>query len=207
VDFFSLPCKIRDDIYNRVLVIPYQLHLFQDTTSRVETFAPERPREWLALLYTNRQMRREASAILYKVNIFDLMDTTQQPFDLLKDFLNQVGPVNAGSLSHVCISLPVIEGQPGNFQLREDGSQNLKLLQKQCTGLATLEFHIYSSRSSTFPKADQGDFKFVQKMLKYLELQLKVIPSLEKVIIRIYDRTLPSPVIDIMKGFGWIVLR
>jgi hypothetical protein len=43
-NIFGLPRKIRNDIYERVFYVPHPLYLFQDTGSRVETFAPERPR-------------------------------------------------------------------------------------------------------------------------------------------------------------------
>jgi hypothetical protein len=35
---------LRNDIYEGVLYVPHLLYLFQDTGSRVETFAPEGPR-------------------------------------------------------------------------------------------------------------------------------------------------------------------
>jgi len=89
---FSLPDHIRDDIYRRVLVVPHSLFLFQDTGSRViQTFAPEKPSRWLALLYTNRQIHDEATAVLYGFNDFTFMDTTQHQGSLLESFFDCIG--------------------------------------------------------------------------------------------------------------------
>jgi hypothetical protein len=77
-NFLGLPKGIRNDIYEKVLAVLHPLYLFQEPKSRVETFAPEKPSRWLALLLTNRQICREASVILYRVTHFHLVDTTQQ---------------------------------------------------------------------------------------------------------------------------------
>jgi hypothetical protein len=76
--FFSLPREVRDDIYQRVLLVTHPLHFFQQTGSEVvEMFVPERPVRWLALLYTNREVREDASAVLYGLNHYTFMDTTR----------------------------------------------------------------------------------------------------------------------------------
>lgn len=135
ISIFSLPGKIRRNIYARVLVVAHPLFLLQDTGSQVvETFAPEKPFRWLALLRTNRQVHDEASAVLYGLNHFTFMDTTQHQGDLLQSFLNCIGTVNAGRLAHIGINFPVVEtaeGQPGKVMLRDDDLYSLKLLQEK----------------------------------------------------------------------------
>ena len=119
-DFFGLPRDIRNRIYKIVLIVAHPVYLFQDAGSRVETFAPDRPFQWLSLLYTNRQIHSEATPVLYGVNEFSLVDTTPQQFGLLKSFLDCIGSVNAGLLSHLCINFPVVEsrdGLPGKAKL------------------------------------------------------------------------------------------
>ncbi len=52
--FFDLPRHVRDHIYRNVLVVAHPLYLFKDPRSpKVELFAPQKRREWLALLFTN----------------------------------------------------------------------------------------------------------------------------------------------------------
>ena len=214
ITFFSLPREIRNKIYKRVLIVAHPVFLFQDAGSRVETFAPERPFRWLSLLYTNRQMHSEAIKVLYGMNNFGLLDTTPQQLGLLQTFLNYIGSVNAGLLSHLCINFPVaesIEGQPGKVKLRDDSLQSLKLLREKCTNLTTLETLIHSKNSKGLIKTDQDNSQFIQNGLSHIDAQLKAIPSLNRVIVRNYNGTYdgtPTPsVIELMQGLGWVVLR
>lgn len=201
MNFLNLPSKARNEIYKRMLVVAHPLYLFQDMDSRVEIFAPDRPRRWLTLLHTNRQVSREASAVLYGMNNFTLLDETR----LLQNFLNSIGAVNASSLSHLSISFPVIDGRPGIFSLREDSLQSLKLLQERCTNLKTLETFISSKNSSGLTKVDQESSQFTREALSQFDRQLKAIPSLEKVVVRVFNGV-PTSVMESMTDFGWIVL-
>ena len=100
MSLLSLPRNIRDDIFKRVLVVRHPLYLFQDKYSAVvETFGPEIPVRWLALLYTNRQVHDEASAVLYGLNRFTLVDTTRQQVRLLQSFLNCIGSERRSTVS------------------------------------------------------------------------------------------------------------
>lgn len=109
VNLLGLPTRVLKRIYRRVLWVPHPLYLFQEPGSRVESFAPDRPKQWLALPYANRQICREAATVLYETNRFHLVDVTEQQVSLLRSFLGCIGPVNAASLSYLCINFPVIE--------------------------------------------------------------------------------------------------
>ncbi|KAH8589050.1 hypothetical protein B0O99DRAFT_655664 [Bisporella sp. PMI_857] len=105
--FFRLPGDIRNNIYRRALVAAHPLYLFQDTGSQVvEAFAPDRPLRWLALLYTNRQIHGEASAVLYGVNYFTFLDTTQHQCGHIRSFLNCIG---LKLLQEKCANLTTLE--------------------------------------------------------------------------------------------------
>src|SRR6187399_3023064 len=105
--FSHLSRELRDRIYQRVLYVAHPLYLFtQGGSNQVELFAPERPVRWLALLYTNRQVHTEASATLYRSHKFVMVDTTHNQANLLQFFLNKIGSVNAGHLTHICINFP-----------------------------------------------------------------------------------------------------
>lgn len=207
--FSDLPGRIRHDIYKRVLVVAHPIYLFQDKGSRIETFAPEIPIRWLALLYSNRQIYDEARAVLYGLNRFVLVDMTPQQVDLLQSFLSCIRSVNANLLSHLCINFPVaehMEDQPGEIQIREDSIQSLKLLRERCTNLTTLETFIHSKNSSFLIEADEDNSQFVRKALQQIDAQLKTVSSLKKIIIRVYVPNLTPSVIGLMEGFGWVVL-
>lgn len=56
VNFFDLPDWVRHKIYDLVLSVLHPLHLFQEPGSSVQSFVPDKPLQWLALLHTNRQI-------------------------------------------------------------------------------------------------------------------------------------------------------
>ena len=208
--FFSIPRAIRNNIYERVLIVAHPVFHFQDAGSRVETFAPDRPFRWLSLLYTNRQMHNEAIPVLYGMNNFSLVDSTPKQVGLVQTFFDCIGSVNAGLLSHLCINFPVaesIEGQPGNVKVRDDSLQTLKLLRGKSTNLTTLETFIYGRTSMGLTETDQDNSQFTQDGLSQINAQLKAIPSLNRVIVRILGETLTLPVIESMQGLGWVILR
>lgn len=211
MSFFSASREVRDRIYKMVLIIPHPVFLFQDTGSRVETFAPDRPHQWLSLLYTNRQMHNEATLVLYGMNSFSLVDTTRQQIGLLQAFVDCIGSVNAESLSYLYINFPVAEvigDPPGKVKLRDDSLQSLKLLQEKCTNLKTLDLCIHNKNSKVLIQTDQGNSRSMQDTLSQIDVQLKTILSLNEIIVRVRDATpIPTLVIEAMQELGWVVLR
>jgi len=206
VNFVDLPESVRNQIYTSVLVVLHPLYLFQGPGTRVETFAPDRPKQWLALLYTNRQISREASAALYRVNHFHLVDDTKQQFDLLRSFLDCIGSRNAASLLHICINFPIVEsadGQPGKVKLKDDSLQCFKLLHDKCTNLSTLETVVHHKNSSVFRKTDE----FLREALRPIDAQFKTLPSLKRIIIQVvvHDGVPTTSAKNFMQELGWIV--
>ncbi|KAF7877701.1 hypothetical protein EAF04_001372 [Stromatinia cepivora] len=209
--FLSLPRKVRDDIYQRLLIVAHPLYLFQEKGAEaVEMFAPDRPVRWLALLYTNRQIHEEACAVLYQLNNFTFMNTTQHQANLLQSFLTCIGSINASQLSHICINFPVAENvkdQPGKLILREDDLRSLKLLQEKCTKLTTLEALVYSYNPIGLAKAsqDSDDLRLIQEVFSQVNRQFNAIPSLKKIIVRFYNGSPTHEVKELMQQLQWIV--
>ncbi|KAF2416554.1 hypothetical protein EJ08DRAFT_99122 [Tothia fuscella] len=207
VDFLNLPEVARNKVYSNVLLIPHPLYIFQDNGSKLESFAPDKPTRWLAILYTNRQISHEASAALYAVNCFHLVDITQQQFVLLHDFLNCIGSAHAAVLSHLCINFPVVEGvdgQRGKAKIRDDSLESLKLLRERCTGLSTLETLVHNKNCSLFKEDDD----FIRGVLPEIDAQFRTIPSLKKIMVRIevFDGVPSTSARDLMQELGWVVL-
>jgi hypothetical protein len=205
--FHALPKGIRNDIYKKVLSLSHPIYLFQEPGSRVESFVPEKPARWLALLYTNRQIYHEASASLYRTNQFYLVDTTQQQSDLLISFLDCVGPVHASSLSYLCINFPVVErteGQSGQVKLKDDSLQTLGLLRDKCSNLSTLETLVHHKNDIVFRKEDDT----LQEVVSSIDAQLKTIPSLQKIIVRfaVRDRVPSTLAKEHMQRLGWVIV-
>lgn len=189
-----------------MLAVGHPIYLFQDFGPRVETFAPDKPKRWLALLYTNRQIHDEAKAVLYGENCFCLMDKPQQQDALLRSFLDCIGPHNAESISRLCISFPVVEktpDQPEAVRIRQDSLQSLNLVREKCTNLTTLEMQV-SNENSRFLGGDNA--QFAQEALLRIDAQVAAISSVGRTVIRLYAKDVPPPVVDIMQGLGWVVL-
>lgn len=211
VSFLSLPIETRNNVYKRVLAMPHPLYLFQDVGGPVETFAPDKPYRWSALLYTNQQISNEAKAFLYGTNNFVLqeVETIQQQGTLLKSFLNCIGPVNAGLLSHLCINFPAtekVEGQSGEIRIREDGLQGLQLLQNECTNLKTLEILIYERHANDLIKEDQNNTNFAREVLSEIQAHLRTITPLNKIIVRVCSGNPAPSVREFLQELGWVVL-
>ncbi|PLB55501.1 hypothetical protein P170DRAFT_470915 [Aspergillus steynii IBT 23096] len=209
--FLRLPVETRKNIYKRVLAIPHPLFLFQGPQGPVETFAPQKPRGWLALLYTNRQISDEASAILYGMNQFTLeeMETQSHRAGLLESFLRCIGPGNAASLFHLCINFPALEQMTDTLEgikLREDGQQSLELLQKQCVGLKTLEIVLFSQNAEFCSQDDQENIRSLRDVLLGMDMHFRSIASLNKIVLRVCSEPPAPPLKEFAQELGWVVL-
>ena len=205
IKFFDLPRKARNEIYKRLLTVPHPLYFFQDPGGPVQTFAPDRPHQWLALLLVNRQMTSEVSAVLYGRNKFVLMDTTRYQDGLLQAFLERIGSINATFLTHLGIKFPAFDVQQQGFNA-EDNLQKLQLIREKCTSLRTLEAHVYSEDSKCLTESKREDIQLTRDILCQFEQQLQSIPSLIKTIIRVYAGRPTPTMMEFMQRFGWEVL-
>lgn len=141
------------------------------------------------------------------MNHFELVDITKLQIGVLRSFLDCIGPLNAASLSHLCINFPTvvsIDKEPGKVKLRDDSLQSLKLLQDRCTNLSTLETVVHYKNSSLFTRTDQ----FLQEAFSHIDAQLKAIQPLRRIIVRVETQSgLPtSSAKDMMQRLGWVVL-
>jgi hypothetical protein len=205
-NILGLPRKIRARIYQTVLYVPHPLYLFQDTGSKVETFAPERPHRWLALLQVNRQIHEEAAEVLFGMNNFTLLDERRPQDLLLKAFLTCIGPVNSASLTHLSMDFPTLEGPLGEVKLKDDSLQRLKLFQRHCTNLTTLETSFSVKHVRDLDRVAGGSPQLVNEALSQINSQLQTIVSLKTIIVRITGPQ-PAPLtLDCMRSLGWTIM-
>ncbi|KAJ5804777.1 uncharacterized protein N7518_001080 [Penicillium psychrosexuale] len=196
VGFLSLPVEVRNEVYKYVLTVPDTIYLFQDPGGPVQSFEPQKPYRWLALLYINRQIYDEAKVVLYGTNHFTLqeVETMQSEGGLLKSFLNCIGPTKR------------VEGQSGEVRLREDSLQSFQLLQKEFTHLKTLETIAYSRNSRSLLQGNLDDTKPAQEVFLEIDAQLKGIVSLKKFTIRVYSGSPDTWAREFLQKLGWVVL-
>ncbi|CAI6336992.1 unnamed protein product [Periconia digitata] len=205
-NFLSLPEKIRKEIFRRVLSILHPLFIFQDPGCPVEMFAPDRPPHWLAITYVNREISCEASSVLYEINHFHLLDMTQQQSNILQSFFNCIGARNVAFLSHLDISFPVgeaMDSQPGTFRFGSDSFQSLKLLQRHCNNLSTLEVFIHNKNIGFFENPEG----VIHEALSVIAAEFRAISSLQNVVVRVIPHEgIPAPAKDLMRKFGWAIV-
>ncbi|KAK6596037.1 hypothetical protein H4I95_09953 [Botrytis cinerea] len=212
IGFFDLSAKTCDDIYQRVLIVPHGIYLFQVYDDANKTVIPGRPIIWLKLLYINRKMREEASIVLYGRNRFVFMDTIGSQTKLLQSFLQSIGPVNASLMSRICISLPIVKSvkdEPEKYALCEDDVDSLMLLQ-QFTNLTTLETLLYSFNPICTNEAnhDAHHSQFIQGVCSHIDTQLRItIPTLRKIINMFYDMVPKNEMVELMRRFRWMICQ
>ncbi|KAJ5094219.1 hypothetical protein N7456_010080 [Penicillium angulare] len=197
IDFFSLPREVRQIIYERVLSVPFVLHIFQDPGCSVELFAPRKPYAWLSLLYVNRLVSEEARSAFYGTNWVTFMEVEkiQPPGTLLKSFLKTIGPVNGSFLSRIAINFPateIIEGYPEIIEIRKETLQSLRLLQKGFVGLKTIELLIFNRTTRRLVEEDQIIHASARNALLKINVELRAIPSLNTIAVR-YTSGSPGP--------------
>lgn len=202
----SLSRALRDKIYRQVLVVAHPIYLFQESESQpVETFAPDRPSRWLAVMYTNRQVHDEASALFYGSNLFSFVETTPYQVGLIQCFLNGIGSENASLLSRLCINFPSAERTQEKMVLTEDGARTLALLQEKCTSLRTLEILVYGKSYAIMIAEGCNESQALRNVLSQIDMRLKSITSLTRVTVRFCEGA-PSPTVtSLMQDLGWEV--
>jgi hypothetical protein len=206
---FKLPIEIRYNIYGLVLSLSQPLYVFQQSNSRVETFAPSKPFRWLALLSTNRQIHDEGSVALYGTHNFIFVDTTHCQLHIISSFLDGIGTINASLVSHLCINFPfadVVSGQASEAKFKEDGLRTLRILREKCTSLNTLELFVHSENARGLSTSSGGRWDFIKDAILQIDAQLNAMASLNNVIIRSYCGSLVPSVAAIIQGLGWVIL-
>jgi hypothetical protein len=204
IGFFHLPIKLRNHIYKELLTLPQQLILFQDPGCPVESFAPKKPPQWLALLYTHPQISRESNAILYSTNRFALKEGSKCQGNLLQSFLDCIRSVNASFLSQLQMDFPAIkqkDGQSSEIRLREDGLRTLRLLQEKCTNLKALETLVYGSNGGLIA-VQETDPQLLRDVLQNINAHFQAIRSLRRIIVQVCSGSPAPPTIDFMQQLG-----
>lgn len=158
--FNTLPQELRGKIYAKLLTLLYAFSISKSLYSggllRCEPM-PKRTR-WLALLLTSNKMTQETLKMFYPRRCFDLrLDPTEQ-FDILRSFLERIGPVSIASISHLRINFPV-EDRSGEKRTGLDSLQSLQLLCEKYIGLSELENVSYSDTLSIFIERKSGEEK------------------------------------------------
>ncbi|KAJ5718311.1 hypothetical protein N7488_003957 [Penicillium malachiteum] len=167
-----------------------------DIRGPVEVFATEKPYTWLTLTQVNRQISLDARKVIYGAHKF-MLEATETPKssgDLVRSFLNSIGPVNASFTSEKGLE---------TIGLSEGSTQMLKLLQTQCTNLKTLELLVFEQASSKLLEETQIRTSSVQEIFIEINAFLKDISSLNRIRVK-PSNGLPSRIAkEFLGNLGW----
>ncbi|KAL2817744.1 hypothetical protein BDW59DRAFT_175374 [Aspergillus cavernicola] len=210
-NFLGLPGELRNKIYTHLLV-------------REEPITPWYHDNELApnLLRANKTIHHEAKSLLYGRNCFDL---TGGSFQLISQFLNQIGCHSATHIQCICIDFSIIcdvenrvRSEEGHFRLEErdfrfeevnfrfedESSSILANIQNACTHLTTL----ITSPRSTYTLELNLEFnspKIVAKALALLDARFRAITSLQEIIVEAFDEGPSDDIRREMASYGWTV--
>ncbi|KAJ6167032.1 hypothetical protein N7470_002479 [Penicillium chermesinum] len=196
--FLSLPGEIRNQVYRHALVRQETIGLqYGKCTAR--GIIPN-------LLCTSRRIHREALPFLYGENRFALLALNRVMAGEIARFLDQIGPRNGRFIESVQICHPIFRNLGDDAKLDENCVQLLSRLQRQCPNLKTL---IMCPKSTDFvirlqlaPLVPVNPSYITESLLSF-DGRLKAIPSLEEIIVQVYQDT---PLLNFLRGMeprGW----
>ncbi|KAL4727902.1 hypothetical protein ACLX1H_004599 [Fusarium chlamydosporum] len=203
----------RKQAYKKLLVASSPIFVFQESPSRpIEFFVQGKPPRWpeLALAKCREYNEQEANAVFYGSNHFNLVDTTtKREKSVLRAFLVSLTPTYARLLSHLSVSFPAldtVQGRPEALVLKQDEVQTLKLLRDYCINLETLELYLHKENACGLVGSASGHTQVLHDALSQVDAQLKAVSSLQTIIIRCYYDKPTHEAMQLMQGFGWVVL-
>lgn len=164
-------------------------------------YYPSSMRLYPAVLLLCKKAHREASSILYSGNRFEIRDSK-----LLTSFLDQIGAQNAGFLRHLVIAFPDFHSDDvAGIHLNEDGVRTLDLIRKKCQNIIILETSIRRTNVRDM-RLDAFDAPgAVDQALVLVDAQLRAIPSLRELRVRVHNEAINPSLREKMRGYGWII--
>lgn len=189
--FLTLPAEIRNEIYVYLLV-------------RREPLVPWNGAHEIVpnVLCTNTTILHEARSLLYSHNRFDL--TTWNP-QLILQFLDNVGYINAGHLRCIRIDFPRLRDLEDSVSLEEDSLCILEKIQTHCTNLRTLMITPDSTNAREHQLDSFDSPKICAKALALVDARFRAISSLEEIIVEVYEEGPSREIRRKMESHGWTI--
>jgi hypothetical protein len=203
VDFFDLPGEVRNKIYEELLIHSNTIFL---NVARCNLDPPLYSAEFIhlcpAILQVNKKAHREASSILYSRNCFEV-----ENFELFASFLDQIGPQNAGFLRRLVIAFPAFhnDGHSVGITLQDDGLRTLDLIRDKCQNIVTLETSLHTTTAMEICLDEAESPRAAEQALALVDARLKAIPSLQELLVHVYDEPINIPLREKMRDYGWII--
>ncbi|KAH7418464.1 hypothetical protein BKA64DRAFT_654451 [Cadophora sp. MPI-SDFR-AT-0126] len=194
--FLDLPSELRNLVYELCLLHQGPIkHLFDGYYS-IRGLTP-------GLLRVNKTVHHEASSFLYGQNCFDLSETSHADVTL---FLGIIGCLNARYIQHIIIDFPDFHNlEPGNVVLEQDSTDTISIFQSCCPNLRALTMSL-DSTTTVLLKLDALDYpKIVIEALALVNTQLRANPSLQDIVVEVYENGPSGYVKREMESRGWTI--
>ncbi|ELR09274.1 hypothetical protein GMDG_03844 [Pseudogymnoascus destructans 20631-21] len=183
-NFLPLPRELRDKIYELCLTHKKQL------ASR--------------LLGVNRSVNHEASLVLYS-NHFNFTTTSNNH---VTPFLETIGTNNAGNIQHIKINFPNFRNlELGNVTIDEDDTRVLESIQRRCTSLKSLTSFRCSTYDMEYKLRALHNPNIVIEALGLVNSRLRAMPSLQDIIVEVFEDPPSDEIWEIMWNQGWTIVE
>lgn len=153
------------------------------------------------MLRVNKVVQREASPMFYGQNRFSLTRDTPEEIAL---FLEQIGCENAGCIRHIIIDFPkFLHLDLGDITLEEDSVSILASIRNSCANLTTLATSLYSTDAMELRLDNLEHHTVVDEALKLVDNHFRAIPSLQEIVLEVYEDGPSGHIRERMKSHGW----
>jgi hypothetical protein len=191
-NFFSLPANFA-----------YELRLVHQEPIDPWVNYNRRQKLTPALLRANKTVHREAGSLFYTQNRFDF--TMSTPEDVAS-FLGQIGRNNADYIRHISINFPkFLYLDSGDVTLEDDSVGILANIQSGCANLSTLTTSLYSTNAMELRLDALDNPKIVPEALKLVDTRFRAIPSLQEIIVEVYEDGSSNHIRRKMESHGWTI--
>lgn len=190
-NFLNLPAELRNEIYLYLLV-------------RREPIDPWNGDNGLLpnLLSTNTKILYEARSLLYGDNCFDFSGWRSE---LIPQFLDDIGFVNASHIRCIRIDFPELRGLNDKASLGVNSLDILEKIQCYCTNLNRAIITSESTDAMEYRLDSYDSPNICAKAFALVDAHFREMRSLQDIVVEVYEE---GPSLDIrkkMKSHGWIL--
>lgn len=196
-NFLDLPSEIRNDIYEKLLVLQEPIIGLMNHWYFGLGFGGLTP----GLLLVNRRIHEEASSLLYAQNCFDFSTYCSND---ISEFLKTIGHKNAQYIRNVRLDFPILENlHQQSVSIESDSAKTLEEIRNACSNLNSITISLISTQDEESKLA--ANPSIIPEAIALVDIHLRTIPSLQNIIVEVYKDGPNACARTEMKCHGWIL--
>ncbi|KAJ5139053.1 uncharacterized protein N7515_003901 [Penicillium bovifimosum] len=188
----SLPSELRIEIFKYLLVQREPIVIRQRPFHELEP----------NILSTNKLFLVEGRPLLYGYNCFSFGPYSSDM--ALPHFIDVIGSINASHLWNIYIDFPNVCKIEDEVSLRDESLHMLKMIQEKCTNLQKLTTAAETTYEMEAKLESFDSPKLYDKALGLVAAHFRTIPSLQKVVVEVYEEGTSLDIRKKMENLGWI---